>query len=73
MPTKKLDSFVSKTFQSKDPRDDGRQIRITEVVEPGKLRYRRLIPSTVAPNVLVPNGRRGLIKPGTLARDYDEV
>lgn len=73
MPKKNLDSFISKTYRSKDPRDDGRQIRIVEVADTGKLRYRRMIESTVAPGTLVPNGRRGLVTPATLNRDYEEV
>jgi hypothetical protein len=72
MPAKKLESYVAETYRSTDPRDDGRQIRIVDVV--GEvLRYRKMVESSVSPGTLVPNGRKGIISPATLRKSYEKV
>ncbi len=73
MSKRKPDSYVGETHASADPRDVGRQIRITDVADDGRLRYRTMIPSTVAPTTLVPRGRKGLISTEILGRDYRKL
>lgn len=72
MATKKLATYLGETYKSLDPRDEGRQIRIADVVD-DRLRYRTMIESTVSPGTLVPNGRKGLITPATLRKSYEKV
>lgn len=73
MSKRKPDSYVGETHRSTDPRDADRQIRITDVAEDGRLRYRTMVPSTVAPKTLVPHGRRGTISVEILGRDYRKL
>lgn len=73
MTKRKIDSYVGETHESTDPRDDGRQIRLVDVASDTQLRYRTMVPSSVAPNTLVPTGRKGLITPATLRRGYRKL
>lgn len=73
MAAKKPESYVGETYESLDPRDDGRRIRIVDVVEDGRLRARQLVPSSVSPSTLVPTGRKSLVAPATLRKGYRKV
>lgn len=72
MATKKLASYVGETYESTDPRDEQRRIRIVDVVGEA-LRYRRLQESTVSPGTQVPTGRKGIVSPATLKKAYQKV